>query len=83
MRLGLSHLRKQLFNYHLIDSQFCEHVDSLDVPETPKHFLLHVECPKFIQPRRTKLRNITGLLVPGVNYNTVIGLLGDHLCKIL
>ena len=81
MRLGFSHLRKQLFNYHLIDSQFCEHVECLDILETPKHFLL--ECPLFIQPRRSMLRNITGLTFPGVNYNTVIGLLGDHLCKIL
>ena len=29
------------------------------------------------------LRNITVLLFPGINFNTVIGLLGDHLCKIL
>ena len=29
------------------------------------------------------LRGVAHLLLPGVNYNTIIGLLGDHLCKLL
>ena len=38
IRLGLSHLRKQLFSNQLIEQIECN-----NIPETPKHFFL--ECP--------------------------------------
>ena len=58
-------------------STFCEHEECLNLPETTKHFFL--ECPKFTQSQRTMLRGVADLLFPGVNYNNIIGLLGDHL----
>ena len=81
IRLGLSHLRKQLFKYNLIESPFCEQIECNNIPETPKHFFL--ECPKYFNQRRKMLQNITDLMCPGVHYNTVMGLLGDYFCKIL
>ena len=81
IRLGLSHLRKQLFTYHLIESPFCEKIECNNIPETPKHFFL--ECPKYFNQRRKMLQSITDLMCPGVHYNTVMGLLGDYFCKIL
>ena len=81
IRLGLSHLRKHLFNYHLVASPFCEQIECIDIPETTKHFFL--ECPKYSNQRRIMFQRISNLLCPGVHYNTIIELLGDYLCKTL
>ena len=81
IRLGLSHLRQHLFNYHLIESPSCEQIECSNVLETPERFFL--ECPRYSHQRRNMLRSISDLMFPGVNYNTVIELLGDYFCKVL
>ena len=52
MRLGLSHLRGQLFNYKLIA---CDHV-----AETPFHYLLN--CPRYADVQRTMLSSVSEIV---------------------
>ena len=83
IRLGLSHLRQHLFNYHLTESPFCEQIECPNVPETPEHFFLEYPRYMYSHQRRSMLRSISDLMFPGVDYNTIIELLGDRFCKVL
>ena len=81
MRLGLSHLRGQLFNYKLIDTPFCENETCDHVAETPSHYLLN--CPRYADVRRTMLSSISEIVFPGVNQNTIVNLMPEYLCGVL
>ena len=81
MRLGLSHLRSHLFNYNLINTPFCENEVCDHVAETPSHYLL--KCPKFANERCVMLSEISEIVFPGINHNTIIDLMPDYFCRIL
>ena len=49
MRLGLSHLKEQLYSYHIIDSPFCPNICCDRQPESAEHYLL--ECPHYAASR--------------------------------
>jgi hypothetical protein len=66
MRLGLSPLRGQLFQYNLTDNPFCPHC--LTLFENPLHFFL--ECSGY-QPFRGRLLNEMDFLL--TEMNTVYG----------
>ena len=81
MRLGLSHLKNHLFNYNIIQSKFCENSNCDLISETSSHFLLF--CPRYGPQRHTMLSEISTIIFPGTNYNTVIAIMPDYLCNIL
>ena len=81
MRLGLSHLRGQLFNYKLIDTPFCENETCDHVAETPSHYLSN--CPRYADIRHTMLSSISEIVFPGVNQNTIVNLMPEYLCGVL
>ena len=81
LRLGLSHLKKHLYNYNLINSPYCENNDCLRLQETPAHFFLF--CPKYHSQRRRMLTRISDLYFPGSYYIMVVTIMPDHLCNIL
>ena len=81
MRLGLSHLKNHLFNYNIIQSKFCENTNCDLISETSSHFLLF--CPRYGPQRHTMLSEISTIIFPGTNYNTVIAIMPDYLCNIL
>ena len=78
LRLGLSHLKKHLYNYN---SPFCENNDCVRLQETPTHYLLF--CPKYHSQGRRMLTHISDLSFPGLNYNMVFIIMPDHICNIL
>ena len=78
MRLGLSHLRSHLFNYN---TPFCENEVCNHVAETPSHYML--QCPKFANERRVMLSEISEIVFPGINHNTIIDLMPAYFCRIL
>ena len=76
-----SHLRSHLFNYNLINTPFCENEVCDHVAETPSHYLL--KCLKFANERRIILSEISEIVFPGINHNTIIDLMPDYFCRIL
>ena len=81
MRLGLSHLRSHLYNYNLINTPFCENEVCDHVVETPSHYLLN--CPKYAEERHVMLSEISEIVFPGINHNTIVNLMPDYLCGVL
>ena len=76
-----SHLKNHLFNYYIIQSKFCENSNCDLISETSSHFLLF--CPRYGPQRHTMLSEISTIIFPGTNYNTVIAIMPDYLCNIL
>ena len=70
--LGLSHLKRHLFRYNIIQSAYCENVTCDDMPETTSHFLVY--CPRYEPQRRTMLKEISKIIFPGTSYINVIAL---------
>ena len=83
MRLGLSDLRNHLFNYNIIQSKFCKNPNCDLISETSLLFLLL--CPQYGPQRHTctMLSEISTVIIPGTNYNTVIEIMPDYPCNIL
>ena len=81
MHLGLSHLRNHSFNYNIIQSKFCENPNCNLISETSSHFLLF--CPLYGPQRYKMLSEISTIIFPGTNYNTVIAIMPGYLCNIL
>ena len=57
MRLGLSHLRYQLYTYHIIPSPECLNMNCNQTPETPQHYFL--ACPRYAASRERLLEVLT------------------------
>ena len=76
MRIGLSHLKNHLLKYSIIRSKYCESPTCDLISETSSHFFLYYQ-------RHTMLSEISTIIFPGTNYNTVIPLMPDYLCDIL
>ena len=85
MRLGLSHLRSHIFNYNFISTLFCENegFDHVHVAEISSHYLLTCNCPLYANERRVMPSEISELVFPGINHNTIIDLMPDYFCSIL
>ena len=81
MRLGLSHLRNHLSNYTIIQSKFCDNPNCDLISETSSHFLLF--SPRYGPERHKVLSEISTIIFPGTNYNTVIAIMPGYLCNIL
>ena len=69
MRLGLSHLRSQLYNYNLVNTPYCENEACDHVLKTPSHFLL--SCPRHSDKRLTMISEISEIVFPSTNYNII------------
>lgn len=57
MRLGLSHLRHQLYTYYIIPSPECLNTNCNQTPETPQHYFL--ACPKYAASRQRLMEGLT------------------------
>ena len=71
MRLGLSHLKEQLYSYHIIDSPFCPNICCDRQPESAEHYLL--ECPHYAASRE-QMFGVVGPTADGLGINKSIDL---------
>ena len=49
--------------------------------ETPSHYLLN--CPKYAGERHVILSEISEIVFPGINHNTIVNLMPDYLFGVL
>ena len=65
----------------ILQSKFCENPSCNLISETSSHFLIF--CPRYGQQRHKILSEISTIIFPGTNYNTVIAIMPDYLCNVL